>query len=76
LDGATTTIEGVVPLTHRMVFDGKEYRFSAVNGTARFLELTAQACALPQAAGEEPAISAQGGAASKTTAPGADAFDY
>jgi hypothetical protein len=76
LDGATTTIEGVVPLTHRMVFNGKEYRFSAVNGTARFLEMTAQACALPQADGEEEAISAQGGAASDTTPPRPNAFDY
>ncbi|HZA65349.1 MAG TPA: hypothetical protein VE592_00280 [Geminicoccaceae bacterium] len=76
LDGATTTIEGVVPLTHRMVFDGKEYRFSAVNGTARFLEMTAQACALPEADGEAPAISAQRGEGSAVTAPRLDAFDY
>src|SRR5918994_6151785 len=30
LDGGTASIEGIVPFTHRMVVDGKEYRFSAV----------------------------------------------
>jgi hypothetical protein len=36
-----------VPFTHQMVVDGKEYRFSAVQGDRRFLEMTAQACPLP-----------------------------
>jgi hypothetical protein len=48
LDGAITNVEGIVPFTHRMVVDGKEYRFSAVRGETRFLEVTAQACALPE----------------------------
>ena len=48
LDGTTTSMEGVVPFTHRMVVDGKEYRFSAVEGEPRFIEMTAQACALPE----------------------------
>ena len=47
LDGGASSIEGIVPFTHRMVVDGKEYRFSAVSGEGRFLEVTAQACALP-----------------------------
>jgi hypothetical protein len=47
LDGGIASVEGIAPLSHRMVVDGKEYRFSAVNGDARFLEVTAQACSLP-----------------------------
>ena len=47
LDGGTTSVEGIVPFTHRMVVDGKEYRFSAISGDRRFLEVTAQACPLP-----------------------------
>jgi hypothetical protein len=47
LDGGVTSVEAVVPFTHRMVVDGKEYRFSAISGERRFLELTAQACPLP-----------------------------
>jgi hypothetical protein len=48
LDGGVTSIEGIVPFTHRMVVDGNEYRFSAVRGENRFLEVTAQACPLPE----------------------------
>ena len=48
MDGATTTIEGTVPLTHQMVVDGMEYRFSAVSADPRFVEMTAQICDLPQ----------------------------
>lgn len=48
LDGTTTSIEGIIPLTHQMAVDGKEYRFSAVQGERRFIEVTAQACALPE----------------------------
>jgi hypothetical protein len=48
LEGASTSIEGTLPFTHRMVVDGKEYRFSAVRGETRFLEVTAQACPLPE----------------------------
>lgn len=47
LDGTSTSIEGIVPFTHRMVVDSKEYRFSIAQGERRFLELTAQACPLP-----------------------------
>ena len=51
LDGTSTSIEGVVPFTHQMVIDGKEYRFSAVEGgDRRFLEMTAQSCPLPDPA--------------------------
>jgi hypothetical protein len=48
LDGASTSIEGTLPFTHRMVVDGKEYRFSAIRGESRFLEVTAQVCPLPE----------------------------
>lgn len=47
LDGTSTSIEGIVPFTHQMVVDETEYRFSAVPGERRFLEVTAQACPLP-----------------------------
>jgi hypothetical protein len=47
LDGTSTSIEGLVPFTHQMVVDGKEYRFSAAPGDRRLLEVTAQACPLP-----------------------------
>ena len=48
LDGGITSIEGILPFTHRLAVDGKEYRFSAARGEHRFLEVTAQACPLPQ----------------------------
>ena len=47
-DGESTMVEGIVPFTHRMAVDGKEYRFSAVSITPRFLEVTGQACPLPE----------------------------
>jgi hypothetical protein len=50
LDGTSTSIEEIVPFTHQMAVDGKEYRFSAVQGgDRRFLQMTAQACPLPDA---------------------------
>ena len=48
LDGTSTSIEGIVPFTYQMVAGGNEYRFSVVRGEARFVEVTAQACALPE----------------------------
>ena len=54
LDGEVVTIEGVVPLTHRMAVDELEYRFNVVAGERSFLEITAQACAFPQQAEPEP----------------------
>jgi hypothetical protein len=47
LDGSSTSIEGIVPFTHQMAVDGREYRFSVVQGMPRFVEMTAQACPLP-----------------------------
>lgn len=59
MDGATTRIEGIVPFTHKMVVDGKEYRFSAVGSEPRFVEVTAQVCALPQLRDDDPVNRAQ-----------------
>jgi hypothetical protein len=47
LDGTSTSVEGIVPFTHQMAVDGKEYRFSAAQGDRQFLDMTAQACPLP-----------------------------
>jgi hypothetical protein len=55
LDGAVVSIEGVVPLTHSMVVDRREYRFSVVAGNQRFVEITAQDCAFPDATGPDDA---------------------
>jgi hypothetical protein len=55
LDGAVVSIEGVVPLTHSMVVDRREYRFSVVAGNQRFVEITAQDCAFPDAIGPDDA---------------------
>jgi hypothetical protein len=55
LDGALETVEGVLPLAHRLVVDRREYRFSAVAGERSFVEVTAQACALPEASARPPA---------------------
>ena len=68
LDGGITSIEGIVPFTHRMVVDGKEYRFSAMSGERRFLEMTAQACPLPQP-GNESSASARRGQERRADAP-------
>jgi hypothetical protein len=54
LDGAVVSIEGVVPLTHNMVVDGREYRFSVVAGAQRFVDITAQDCALAPPTEPEP----------------------
>ena len=69
LDGGTTSVEGIVPFTHRMVVDGNEYRFSAVSGERRFLEVTAQACPLPEA-GDESSASAPRRQERRAEAPG------
>ncbi len=53
LNGAVTSIEGIVPLNHRIVADGREYRFSIVAGERWFVQVTAQTCAFPQNAGAE-----------------------
>ena len=47
LDGSSTSIEGIVPFTHQMAVDGREYRFSVVQIMPRFVEMTAQACPMP-----------------------------
>jgi hypothetical protein len=54
LDGEVVSVEGVVPLSHRMVVGDREYRFSVVPGERQFLEVSGQACAFPQEAGPEP----------------------
>jgi hypothetical protein len=47
LDGRELQIEGPLPLAHRMLVDGLEYRFSAIAGPTSFVEITGQACAFP-----------------------------
>jgi hypothetical protein len=69
LDGAITSIEGTLPFTHRMVVDDKEYRFSAIRGETRFLEVTAQACPLPEP-DDDSRASADGIEESRADAPG------
>ena len=54
LSGEVVTIEGVVPLSHQMVVNEREYRFSVVAGERSFVEITAQACAFPQQPAPEP----------------------
>ncbi len=49
LDGAVESVEGRLPLTHRMALDGKEYRFTAIPGEQSFIEVSAQACPFPGA---------------------------
>ena len=51
LNGAVSSLEGVVPLNHRLVVDGREYRFSVVAGERWFVQVTAQVCAFPRTAG-------------------------
>ena len=63
LDGAIESVEGVVPFNHRLLVDGQEYRLSVINGERRFIEITAQACALPEsdaASVERPGAEAPG----------------
>jgi cell division protein FtsB len=69
MDGATTTIEGIVPFTHQIVVDGKEYRFSAVSAEPRFVEVTAQACALPEDDEDRGTRAEADGEAAPTLAP-------
>jgi hypothetical protein len=71
--GETTTAEGIVPFNHRMAVDGKEYRFSAISITPRFLEVTAQACPLPESGGASSA-SADGVQSPGAAVPDADSF--
>jgi hypothetical protein len=47
LDGRELHVEGVLPLAHRMLVDGQEYRFSAIAGPTSFVEVSAQACPFP-----------------------------
>lgn len=48
LNGGGSSVEGMLPLRHRMVVDGKEYRFGIVAGERAFVEITGQACELPE----------------------------
>ncbi len=45
--GELATVEGTLPLYHSMIADGREYRFALIPGERAFVEVTAQACALP-----------------------------
>lgn len=47
LDGQELTVEGLLPLSHRMVVDGREYRFNAIAGPTSFVEVSGQACPFP-----------------------------
>jgi hypothetical protein len=47
LDGRELRVEGPLPLAHRMLVDGLEYRFSAIAGPTSFVEVTGQACPFP-----------------------------
>jgi cell division protein FtsB len=69
MDGASTTVEGIVPFTHQIVVDGKQYRFSAVSAEPRFVEVTAQACALPQLDDEASRTRAESGEAADPSFP-------
>jgi hypothetical protein len=71
LEGTTTSVEGIVPFTHQMVVDGKEYRFNAVQGDLRFVEVTAQACPLP-----EPGDASAAAREPQGNGPGSDFPDY
>jgi hypothetical protein len=59
LDGSSTSIDGIIPFTHQMAVDGREYRFSVVQIMPRFIEITAQACAMP-GSGDESTADATG----------------
>jgi hypothetical protein len=48
LAGDVGSVEGVLPLRHQMMVDGKEYRFAAIAGERSFIEISAQACDLPR----------------------------
>lgn len=47
LGGPPEVLVGELPLTHKMIVDGHEYRFSLVAGSRAFVEVTGQVCALP-----------------------------
>ena len=48
IGGRVEAIEGVLPMNHAMVVDGREYRFNVVPGERRgFIEMTAQGCGFP-----------------------------
>jgi hypothetical protein len=47
LDGRELRVEGALPLAHRMLVDGLEYRFNAIAGPTSFVEVTGQACPFP-----------------------------
>jgi hypothetical protein len=70
LDGGVTSVEGIPPFTHQMVVDGKEYRFHAVSTGPRFLDVTAQACRLPEL--EDANASAAGIRQPRAETPGAE----
>ncbi len=55
LDGAVVERRGHRAVHLQMVVDRQEYRFSVVAGERRFVEITAQACALPGASGQDGA---------------------
>jgi hypothetical protein len=47
LDGRELKVGGALPLQHRMLVDGLEYRFSAIAGPTSFVEISGQACSFP-----------------------------
>ncbi len=48
IGGRSEAVEGVLPINHAMVVDGREYRFNVVPGERRgFIEMTAQSCTFP-----------------------------
>ena len=49
LAGEIGSVEGRLPLRYRMLVEGEEYRFAAIAGERSFIEISAQACALPEA---------------------------
>lgn len=52
LGGRRESLAGELPLAHRMVVDGREYRFALVAGARSFVEVTGQACRLPGSGSE------------------------
>ena len=47
LGGAESVAEGLLPLHHAVIEDGREYRFTARAGARGFLEVTGTSCAFP-----------------------------
>jgi len=64
LDGTEEIVEGVLPLRHTMVVDGRELRIAAIAGERSFVEVTGQTCPLPAARGEARDDPPAGGARS------------